>query len=449
MWRRQLIEQACIVGLHSSPRHLSTPSGNSDCPLREAAETVRLQTVSGLQWVDFCGHGRLETTIDASFVSLTKEMLALHGVPADLIDRINTKNWLPQTHMSRDRRSVCMMCRSARIDTVEEFATTPRIHSIASSGSATSPAQMKFASTRRARFLSWGLDRARRSADVSSYFIRRMIEERRKRKQKAAGGIASVLPAGAQDDTDSYTSRSDLSWISHRLTIFVLLDQRKIITVHRERILHIHHMQSQWNTLHRSKGDLESILFRMVRNCANSFLIAEQRHIEAIDDLERRIFGKTAQRYSSDMKELYSIKRQAASYLRVLRVLLKAYDKLIASCEIEAPQHTKALQHTVTSSVVMCESLHEQSVSLLSLQFSAAASELEHMVQVLTVFSTVFIPLEVITAMGGMNFPAVEEAGKSQFGLYGVLLAMLVCGFTTGYWMRGQASFGGRAAAVI
>ncbi len=243
-----------------------------------------------------------------------------------------------------------------------------------------------------------------------------------------------------------------MSWISHRVTIFVLLDQKKIITVHRERIHHLQQMQHEWHSHYRAKGDIESILFRLVRNCANSFLVAEQRHVEAIDELERRIFSHTtgnSLQYSSDMKELYAIKRQAATYLRVLRVLLKAYEKLLFSCEIHNAQFTQALQHAITSSAVMCESLHEQSVSLLSLQFAAAASDLEHMVKVLTIFSTVFIPLEVITAIFGMNFSQIEEMGRSQVTLYCALLAMVACGLSTGLWAKRHSSAQLAAARAV
>jgi len=367
----------------------------------EAAQTVMLQTADGVQWIDVSGqvNPSISAKSDGAYIAEIRDVLAKHRVPVELVSRATTPNWLPHTRMSVDRRWAVLLCRSARV-------TDPEVH---------------------AQHIAAQLHRGGAS------FSQRM-------RSAVIGDVANAI----QREEGSPSHVGNLHVISQRLTIFVSVPtgqpdaNPKVISVHQEPIEHLCKMQDNWTSEHRTTS-LDRLLYSIVRSCASSFLAAEQRHLDTIDILERRLFsrgGVAGVVDSVDLSEMYRIRREASASLRVLRVLFKAYEKLLWCCHIENQELLRSVQQTINASISVCEALHEQSSALLSLQISVAARDMEHLLQVLTLFTSVFIPLELVTNLFGMGFDSIAEFEKRPDSLLFVVCCLLVTLGATVVWMR-------------
>lgn len=98
--------------------------------------------------------------------------------------------------------------------------------------------------------------------------------------------------------------------------------------------------------------------------------------------------------------------------------------------------HDHELALHLRTTIFQCEGLRDQSQSLLSLQVTIAASRLEELAGMLTVFSSFFIPLEFISGFFGTNFGAVLWFGTMPFGLPAVLLLMAGSAIATVRWVQ-------------
>jgi Mg2+ and Co2+ transporter CorA len=167
------------------------------------------------------------------------------------------------------------------------------------------------------------------------------------------------------------------------------------------------------------------------------------------------------------MSHMQAIHRQASATVRVLREVEGAYraaavvlcappppphnldsltkeakalhQRVLDGCEkdlILVKRRIKSLHAQAQSAIFQWEGLREQSQALLSLQVSVAVSRLEELLRFLTVFTTIFIPLELITGIFGMNFVSMREFGAHDGSQWLAFALMLVTAVWTQRWIR-------------
>jgi len=86
----------------------------------------------------------------------------------------------------------------------------------------------------------------------------------------------------------------------------------------------------------------------------------------------------------------------------------------------------------------LVESFREMAVSLMEVHLSSISNRLNEVMRVLTVISTIFIPLTFITSLYGMNFDWMPEL-RSPWGYPVVILAMVTLALLMilWFWRRG------------
>ncbi len=78
--------------------------------------------------------------------------------------------------------------------------------------------------------------------------------------------------------------------------------------------------------------------------------------------------------------------------------------------------------------------------SLIDLYLSGMSNNLNEIMKILTIISTIFIPLTFIVGIYGMNFKHMPEL-EYKYGYYIVLLVMLCIGGLLGWWFKKQKWF--------
>jgi magnesium transporter len=147
------------------------------------------------------------------------------------------------------------------------------------------------------------------------------------------------------------------------------------------------------------------------------------------------------------MRELHRIRRdfltvrRAAWPLReAVGSLAREHEGLIA--ESTRPYLRDCYDHTVQI-IDLVETGRELGASLMEMHLSLASHRMNEIMKVLTIITTIFIPLSFIAGIYGMNFdtrhPMNMPELRSPYGYVGVLIAMtLIAGaMVYGFWRRG------------
>ena len=241
--------------------------------------------------------------------------------------------------------------------------------------------------------------------------------------------------------------------LSSRLTVFILPHNNTIITVHRYPIRSVSQLRHDWHRRMR-RVTLDGLLRKLVIDCAQSFLDMERVRASEVDVLEEHLFAtapatagywmrfrmalltRPDDTFRHSLEALYGYSREASAYCRILQPLLRAYEE----ARVASGGNTKNIdlvEHRIAAAISMCEGLREQTQSLLSLQFSVGAGQLEELFRFLTVFSTIFIPLEFIASLGGAEVGFVSVILDNN----DISLSVVVCLFAgallmTVRWLR-------------
>jgi magnesium transporter len=132
---------------------------------------------------------------------------------------------------------------------------------------------------------------------------------------------------------------------------------------------------------------------------------------------------------SEDMRMLHTVKRN----LLTLRRLLTPYRELASSFRLisihqqdsELAPYLNDLHDHITQAVELVEAYHDIAGSLNDIYQSAMTNHLNDIIKILTIISTIFMPLTFIAGVYGMNFQNMPEL-QTSFGYPIVLGFMLI-----------------------
>lgn len=138
---------------------------------------------------------------------------------------------------------------------------------------------------------------------------------------------------------------------------------------------------------------------------------------------------------TSMMTELHSLTRQARLFANMLQESGVAFRKLKRTLDSPLTVHDKAYLSFLESAVALSNMLEEQSESLLFLQFSVAMNEMERSLRTLTIFSTVFIPINFVVSLCSTNFDAVAAWRHSDSALSVLVFIIISTSVVTYRWI--------------
>jgi Mg2+ and Co2+ transporter CorA len=288
--------------------------------------------------------------------------------------------------------------------------------------------------------------------------------------------------------------------LSHRLTVFLIPDSNTAVTVHKFSIAGLEAMHGAWGE-NLSRLTMDGFLRKVAIECAQSFLDLERERAVDVDLLETSLFedverlgagapevaldggrrrstflttstrhknftsdfeptqitllfamlrdlnpmsflraSSRAETFKSTLNDLYGVTREASASCRILRSLYDVFEQARVAANLNDKNNDVVAQR-IAAARSMSEGLREQTQALLSLQFSVAANQLENLMRMLTVFSTLFTPLGLLVSICGLNFLVMESFYGDERNLYGMLvLGACVLGLTR-YWMKTSGVF--------
>jgi magnesium transporter len=170
-----------------------------------------------------------------------------------------------------------------------------------------------------------------------------------------------------------------------------------------------------------------SLVHRIVDTMVDHYQPEVDRLEDQLEELERIVFEQPR---TNPLREILSLKRNVASLRRVVLPERDAIGRLARREFGEIPdalayQFRDVYDHLVNLSD---EALFFQDrvTGLLDAYLSSQSNRLNQVMKVLTVISTIFMPLTVLTSMWGMNVGLPKFPGRDPAQFWWVLLIMLV-----------------------
>ncbi|MBN2045890.1 MAG: magnesium transporter CorA family protein [Anaerolineales bacterium] len=146
-----------------------------------------------------------------------------------------------------------------------------------------------------------------------------------------------------------------------------------------------------------------------------------------INDLEDQILS--AQREDT-LELIFVLKRDLQKLRRIITPQREVFYKLshndFYALELEQRYFFRNIYEHYVLLNEMSESLRELVSSSLEIYLSAANNQMNQVVKVLTIITTIFMPMTVITGLFGMNFFQLEFSVFTTLGKVGLALALLI-----------------------
>ncbi|WP_240536997.1 magnesium/cobalt transporter CorA [Marinomonas flavescens] len=151
---------------------------------------------------------------------------------------------------------------------------------------------------------------------------------------------------------------------------------------------------------------LYALLDAMVDHC---FPVLEQ-YGDILEDLELTVLEKPTQ---TALHRIHAVKRELSLIRRIVWPIREVVDQLYREEENRMGENTKpylrdVYEHTIQI-VEIIESYREMVSGLTDLYMSAVSNRMNEIMKVLTIMSSVFIPLTFISGIYGMNFKYMPE----------------------------------------
>ncbi|HEX8548147.1 MAG TPA: magnesium/cobalt transporter CorA [Cytophagaceae bacterium] len=182
--------------------------------------------------------------------------------------------------------------------------------------------------------------------------------------------------------------------------------------------------------IRNSKGKIRKygadyLLYALIDTIVDNYFIILEKIGERIEDMEGRLITDPN---PSKLRDLYRLKREVIFIRKSVWPLREVINKLERDYSELITDHTKiyikdVYDHTVQV-IDTVESYRDILASMLDIYLSSISNKMNSVMKVLTVISTIFMPLTFIVGVYGMNFQNMPELKWK----YGYFIVLGVCG---------------------
>jgi magnesium transporter len=150
---------------------------------------------------------------------------------------------------------------------------------------------------------------------------------------------------------------------------------------------------------------------------------------------------------SEELQHLHSMRRQVTELRRTLRPLRvavqEAMEGRVGSFDEELRVYLRDTHDHAVQALESCDALRDMLASITDLVFSMQSQKMNDIIKVLTIISTIFIPLSFLAGLYGMNFDTAQTGNMPELRqayaypallllMGGIALLMLIW-----FWRRG------------
>jgi magnesium transporter len=202
----------------------------------------------------------------------------------------------------------------------------------------------------------------------------------------------------------------------------VLFKEDHLITLHRRPLGCI---QNQFETANSASKVIPDLIAKMIK----TYDVAIRNLYERFEEIEEEILEPTQPTRPTVIQDLYLLKRRVTLIKRILRM---TQDPLT---ELSEFYRLHQARDYLEKYLFQLEEISDNLIGILSLQVSIAGQKSNEIMRVLTVYSIVFMPLNLIAGIYGMNFEHMPELKWIQ-GYPAALGLMITVAVSILIWFR-------------
>ncbi len=183
-------------------------------------------------------------------------------------------------------------------------------------------------------------------------------------------------------------------------------------------------------------GESSMLFHTLIDRVVDQYLVRADELENETDELEELVITTPGE------TDAPTIHRHKTKILTLRRMTSPLKEMLATLIRIEHPfmdKTTKLLLNDIQDHALWlseeCEMLRETVSSIMEVYLSSLDTRMNSIMKVLTIISTIFIPLTFLTGLYGMNFAYMPLAGY-RWGFYGMLVCCMVVVIAMAYYFR-------------
>lgn len=178
----------------------------------------------------------------------------------------------------------------------------------------------------------------------------------------------------------------------------------------------------------RSRGS-DYLAYALLDALIDGYFPALERYGDQLEELEDRILTDPGE---DNLQELHRLRRELIALRRVILPHREAVNVLLRSAVPPFSEETRLFlrdcyDHTIRL-IELIESYREFAASLMDVYLSTLGQKTNEVMKILTIISTIFIPLSFLAGLYGMNFDTSHPLNMPELGSpygYPALLAVM------------------------
>lgn len=171
------------------------------------------------------------------------------------------------------------------------------------------------------------------------------------------------------------------------------------------------------------------LAYALIDVIVDNYYIVLDKVETCIESIETEITNNASPQIKSDIhslkQEMLIVRKSVAPLREAITRFAKSEHSLIQDSTV---LFLRDLQDHTIQVMDMIETYRDMLNSLQDLYLSEISFKMNQVMQVLTVITTIFVPLSFLTGLYGMNFEYIPELGfrNGYFVLWGVMLVLVV-----------------------
>jgi len=183
--------------------------------------------------------------------------------------------------------------------------------------------------------------------------------------------------------------------------------------------------ESKGNVRYRSA---DYLLYRLIDTVVDNYFFVTEHINERIENLEEKVL-ETAD--TNTLNEIQGLKKEIIGLRKVINPLRDSVGALHSDTGLIQNETRRYFRDVYEHIIHLNESLDSQRdllASLMDLHLSGVSNKMNKVMQLLTIISTIFIPLTFIAGVYGMNFSYMPELDwkYSYFVVWGLMIILFI-----------------------
>jgi len=234
---------------------------------------------------------------------------------------------------------------------------------------------------------------------------------------------------------------ADIVDLTRKIAIFS--EDQFLITIHRSDTPTIRALRERWKPIlaTQTENPRAALIVDIIQESIGSFDPPIDQCFERIEKLEQFAFGLSKQKLN--LHEVYSLKRQASNFKRLLWLMSDMIKRFALDVEsrVNDPGDERIkplvmdLKEDLENTLFYADDLNESLNQLLNLYLAQESQRTNEIMRVLTVFSAFFMPITFIVGVYGMNFRNMPELDR-PWGYPACLFFMLLVSVVIFAWFK-------------